>query len=151
MSPRDMLYSRDWQSLAEIACELFGCNIGSYEIERACGHSRFWPPGECGDILPWLKNRVANWLIPLGADEREPKFKTEFHVFFLFLDETEEMLELLRKPEPKEEREQVARSKIFQTNLIPVPVDRVATRCSDARMLRQKYQRLRERRLSEEA
>ncbi len=74
----------------------------------------------------WIKNRLEEKnLFPNGCNSDFPHFATTFHVFFLQLDETEEMLARLRN-EPAEEAK-TAKSKIFNPDSRkPIPIDRVA-------------------------
>ncbi len=144
------LRDRDWSKLAEMIRDRFGCSIDLKELSKLCGHPKKWPTDEDHDTLAWLKIRILDRLHEGQRVDQEIGFKTELHVFFLFLEETPEMIERLQAAEP-ETKDCVARSKIFETQLIPSPIDRVAIRCSDARMRREKrdeYQRMRERRRS---
>ena len=89
-------------------------------------------------MLMWIKNRLRERRL-LECELKPPHFDlptVPLHVFFLHLLETDEMLERLAKDEPIEEST-VARSKVASTQLLIHPVDRVAARVSDPRMITQ--------------
>jgi hypothetical protein len=82
--------------------------------------------------LMWFRNRIDCFgLLTKGVKGSPPPCRLEvlLHVWFLHLEETEEMLARLRH-EQLEPPKPAAGSKVFTTNLVPRPIDRVAARVS---------------------
>lgn len=78
----------------------------------------------------WLKNRLdemGKFCVEANNGSIPVKFKTLMHIFFLSIEETEEHLEKLRT-EPKKDAKSARGSKIFATNKIPKPIDRIASK-----------------------
>lgn len=77
----------------------------------------------------WCKNRLYEWdQIPKAGKQGCGDIRLEaiLHVFFLFLDETQEMLSLL--PEGVKAVAKPARSKVSKTNELIHPIDKTAER-----------------------
>ncbi len=69
----------------------------------------------------------------VGEQIQEIRIPVELHVFFVRLEETEEMLAALRRADAEIIVEQIARSKVGQTNLVIRPIDATAARVCEAR------------------
>ena len=78
-------------------------------------------------MYPWIKTRlIETGFFSTGTADDQPDYVIgKFHVFFMFLEETEEMLSRLRLDDEAIDAI-IARSGIFSTSLIPTPIDRVA-------------------------
>jgi hypothetical protein len=128
----DMLRNDRYDLLAARLESQFGVPVDQDKLSRAC----FMPSGHFDGS--WSEDSVMSWLkirlLELGAFvagknyPAEVSLLTTMHVFFIALEETEEMLANLRH-ELAEVKSSVARSKIFSTNKrVLEPIDRVAAR-----------------------
>lgn len=81
----------------------------------------------------WLKIKLTErHYFPVGSRKDFEYVPTaQFHIFFTQLEETPEMLALLPERGKKQTSPNEARSKIFQTEQIPRPIDAVAQRVSN--------------------
>ncbi len=82
----------------------------------------------------WLKNRalaVGAYEDGAGCESPRPWAVGTLHIGFISIEETDEQLAILRRPEKMKQPsdpDQPARSKIGKTNLVVTPIDRVAHR-----------------------
>jgi hypothetical protein len=77
----------------------------------------------------WFRNRLSahGHFRALENPPLVDSLPVTLHVFFIYLEETPEMLARLNRYEGKEKRKKLpGQSKIFTTNLKPVPIDRTA-------------------------
>ncbi len=86
-------------------------------------------------VVAWLKNRMAELgMFRVGCEHDEIVLATTLHVGFVSVVETDEHISRLRNIEvERKEESQVARSKVFSTNEVIHPVDRVAIRVAPDR------------------
>lgn len=122
--------AKDWMALSRLAKNIFGVCVSIRDLKESCQAQLGKHPKSLESSVPWLKNR----LIEIGAFDglgktNEIKFVTLLHVFFPTLIEDDGMLAMLAWDE-EEINLAEARSKIFTTEKIPIPIDRVAQRVS---------------------
>lgn len=111
----------DIETAARIASERFGVPVPATTPPAGQGR-RGWTDSTW---LMWFKNRAV---FQFGGTATDESVRTcRLHVGFLSLPETEEMISALREPN-LELVFRVARSKIFGTPFVPIPIDRVAMR-----------------------
>jgi hypothetical protein len=86
--------------------------------------------------LIWLKNRILENGLLERAGGKQPdavEFFTEHHMFFIFIEETKEMLARLNKEKARSEAE-AARSKVFRE--MPIhnvqPIDKTAWKVANS-------------------
>ena len=129
--------SKSWLELTHLAEHYFGVTVDPDALAKVATKKmpeiktdssaikpRFEDRQE--ELLPWLKLRLMDLdSFKVGQNNPSIRLETTLHVFFLFQEETEEMLERLRQPD-EESEDKPARSKMFSTHLIPQPIDRVA-------------------------
>ncbi len=133
------IVSQSWDELALLSEHYFGVQVYPKDLMKVCkkhplkprDNSAIYPRLEDRreELLPWLKNRLGEIdAFRAGCNNNSPEIKTAtFHIFFLFLDESQEMIDRLRNGKEEIESE-VARSKISKTPNNPQPTDRVARR-----------------------
>lgn len=135
--------ARDWGGLARYAAARFGVRLHpdlAALIERRW-RQQFDPTFPATGKPPWSGATWEMWLRVRLEELRAFKsfnrgvstgsLHVTLHVFFIHLEETEEMLEVLRRPEPRRHLRQplgASASKVFSTHLMPHPIDRVAAR-----------------------
>lgn len=123
----------DWQALADELGRRFDAVICPLALKLACLQA---PPCEEWDCwseasrLVWLKQRVAETGALRAGEKGAPpvRITSPLHVGFLYLEETDEMLTRLRNEVVSPEPALPTTSRIFSSNLVPTPIDRVAAR-----------------------
>jgi len=87
----------------------------------------------CSDCHRVVVHEMNNRPIALKQPPWEDVTTCTLHVFFLSLEETDEQIELLRKPEPKGEP-RIATSRVMATNLAQInPINRTAAKVVNVR------------------
>lgn len=123
----------DYGNAAVVVSECLGIDVRECDVKAWVGgfgkdkigglHDGDW--SDCTWLM-WFRNRIK---IPFGCcatDRDESLFTTEMHVFFVFIEETQEMMARLRTGHGVATGGP-ARSKISTTQLAEVqPIDRVA-------------------------
>lgn len=82
-----------------------------------------------GTWFMWLRNRLDGHKVFRGTatSDADYEFVTAIlHVGFIFIVETPEMLMRLNPSTEKKRRSEIARSKLFQLNRTPQPIDKTA-------------------------
>lgn len=137
---REMISAEDWESLAEVSSRRIGCRIDPERLRESSEKVLRRLPEErqfVGDedwsdstYLHWVLCRAVETLIPeRPVDEDVRVVYNLLHVGFLFLLETQEQLDRLRRPEPFDQHPEVPRTKLNRdTPRYVRPVDRVASR-----------------------
>lgn len=145
---RDLVLSGDWSSLTEEVHRRFDVIVDTKNLQDACsealrkhlgkhGEELFrahclGPDGQESSWQLWLKNRLDEMGVctahRTGQPDATSVTSAVLHIFFLYLEETEDMLERLRR-EPVGTESQTARSKLAKTNQKNVrPIDKTAFR-----------------------
>ena len=115
---------------------MFDCELTDHEVASLCkkwgGRESRWTVS-AGPAM-WIKNRLCELGLfrlsrNLPPDIEQPTVTAVMHIFFLSLEETAAMMEILKnenQPEQKKRIAKVARSKLFGTPLVVTPVDSTA-------------------------
>lgn len=131
------LRSADFSVIRDFVLSMFDYEVSDVEAKHLCSK---WNRRKNGWHLStgpamWIKNR----LMECGCFKTERNPPTDFddmatavlHCFFLSLEETAEMIEILKNENDQAQREKlyaVARSKLFGTTRVVTPIDRTAAK-----------------------
>jgi hypothetical protein len=124
--------------IGEFCKKEFGVDLGDDDLKSIVQMAqdslileRTHPSGGWSDESwrSWIKNRLSNHFIP-GFDSSCVTWVTaRLNIFFIHIEENEEMLVLLRQWNEPEKDFSVAVSKIFdEAGRVPTPIDRTANR-----------------------
>lgn len=103
------------------------------EWEKKTGECR-WKSTTTGYVM-WTRNRLTErgaFHVRDGGTYHDDRVCCDLHVFFLFIDETDEMIANL-KNETAKALYQEARSRVFKTAQILTPIDKTAQRVAPER------------------
>lgn len=125
--------SMTWDQLADMIRVRFEVEITPKQLQAICGelpdgNSRSNEPWSESTWLMWFKNRLAHHgYFHHSGRYQIPGSTAVLHVFLLYVEETPEMLERLRKEKTTEEAKP-ARSRITDTLEVITPIDATAAR-----------------------
>ena len=139
---RDIIWEGRWKELSLDLHDRLGVGILPWFLESLLQNATISYRDDDINVM-YIKNRLgeAGLLAPGQKDFTQDKFFCSLHVGFLFLEETEEQLTRLRGEEhgqttkaylrsirPEEDESLPTRSRIFRTQEVIQPVDRMAIR-----------------------
>lgn len=136
MNASTALAERNTDAVRRFVLTMFDIDPGESAAESLCDawqsekRSDRWDTS-AGPAM-WCKNRLQEWkLWPTAGHEGCGDIRLEaiLHVFFLFLEETQEMIALLPEGSPTEAK--LARSKVSKTNKVIQPIDKTAERVTN--------------------
>ena len=141
---RRLIREADFNGVAEYVSRRLSLSLSPKDVSDVIGIQLYCPSigdGSMSGVGGWSEATWLTWFkvqlcklerIPCGCREAPPvHFKVAMHVFFIYLEETPEMLvKLLAGDSSVPTDLGLARSKIFRTQLLPEPIDRTAARCS---------------------
>lgn len=122
-SINSLVLNEKWDEIAFYLQERFGVQVSATTVEswKPIASSRDWPAARSNCTwFMWFKNRIreSHIILPVGEREEWKKLPgATLHIFFIYLEETDEMLDRLKDIEEPEEPEGTARSKISKTKL----------------------------------